>query len=834
MSPLRSYLLAGMSVAFIGVVLPLRAEPSDDEQRAFQKAEQSFKDGAFDLCNDRVASLLKKYPKTELAAQAEVLQARALYQLGRSDAALAALNLPPDQVPDNLRSDTLFWQAESLLDLSRWPEAEQRFRALLALNVDPNRVDEANLGLALALFKEGKQSDAMPLIQALIKNKGGSSAGQQAHLLLAKIELANGQFKEALAELTSLLDAQPEKGLELETNYWLGETYAANAQPDLAVAAYQKVTGDPQAFPKFLVAQAWLGLGRAEHALGQNDQAMPAYEQAYQLAENETVRLDAFRSYLECARASGQLPEAVAKLQEYARTADLSAPAALFAIGSVLAEDGEDDKAIGVLESLLVAYGTSPWVPAANNQLGQLYARAGKSAQAIKAWQNCIGASTDPDLVRGARFQLGYLLLKTRDYAGASAQFALISDGPDAAAENAAYNFLLAQAYLGKADIFAKAEADFDKRFPKSAYLKSIALSEGQLLSAAGNTAGAIAVYQKAIATGGTGADQEALLNALENLQYQTGDFEGTLATCQAIESEFPNDALAAAQRGVQVSYELKKLTDDQVEDALVKLAQKYKDSPGAPDAYFRLGEFYFYRQDYVRAEDAFQQLTANYPTSDEADKAYFFAGRAAFAHEDYTAAQSLLEKVPDASPFKPDARLWEGRVYQEQSNSDQANALFDSVLATEKSGPLFVQACLLKGQCLFDLGSQDPANYALALTTFDRIVKGTEGSVADRNEADVRAGKCLEKMGRTNEAIGRYLDVLYDRLAADGSTSPQPPEFFWQIKAGWEAGRIRESQKDWRGAIEIYKRLEQIGGAHAHDFHDLVNKLRRDNYIYE
>ena len=80
----------------------------------------------------------------------------------------------------------------------------------------------------------------------------------------------------------------------------------------------------------------------------------------------------------------------------------------------------------------------------------------------------------------------------------------------------------------------------------------------------------------------------------------------------------------------------------------------------------------------------------------------------------------------------------------------------------------------------------------------------------------------------------GRYLDVLYGRVAGDDSASPTPPEFSWQFEAGSEAGRIRESRKDWRGAIEIYKRLEQIGGAHAQDFHDLVNKLRRDNYIYE
>jgi tetratricopeptide (TPR) repeat protein len=822
--------------ALFCAMLPVSAEPSDDEKRALHAAEQSFKDGAFDLCNDRIAALLKKYPESELAAQAEVLQSCALYQLGRSEAALAALNLPPDQVPETLRADTLFWQAESLLDLGKWPEAEQRYRALLALkDIAADRVDAANLGLAWALFKQGRETDALPLIQALIKNKGGDPAGQQAQLLLAKIELAKKQFKEAIAGLQALLATQPEKGVAFETDYWLGETYAANGQPDQAATAYQKITGDPKAFSKPLVARAWLGLGRAEHALQQNDQAMLAYEQTYHLTENETTRLDAFQSYLECARVSGQLPEAVAKLQEFARTSDLSAPAALFAIGSVLAEDREDDKAIGILESLLVAYGTSPWVPAANEQLGELYARTGKPDQAIKALQNCINTSADPALIRTARSQLGTVLLKqTKDYAGAAVQFAQIADGTDPSAENAAYNFLLAQAYLGKLDGFTKAEADFEKRFPKSSYLKSIALAEGQLLAGAGKTDDAKAAYQKAIANGGTGPDQEALLKALADLQYQTNDLEGTIATCKMIVDQFPADALAAAQRGVLVSYELKKLTEDQVETALVDLAQKYKNVPGAPEAYFRLGEFYFYRQDYVRAQDAFQQLIANYPNSADVDKAYYYAGKAAFAHQDYTAARTLLEKVPDDSSFKPDARLWEGRVYQQQLTFDQAITFYDSVLATEKIGPRFVEASLLKGQCLFALGAQDPANYGLALAAFDQILKSKEGSIADRNEAAVRSGKCLEKMGRTDEALALYLDVLYGRVAGDDATSPTPPEFSWQFEAGSEAGRIRESQKDWRGAIEIYKRLEQIGGAHAQYFHDLVNKLRRDNYIYE
>jgi tetratricopeptide (TPR) repeat protein len=580
-----------------------------------------------------------------------------------------------------------------------------------------------------------------------------------------------------------------------------------------------------------------MGLGRAEHALHQDDQAMLAYGLAYPLIEDSGAQMDAFHDYLESARAARQLPVGIARLQDYAKTSVASAPAALLAIGTVLAEDGQDDRATGILESLLVAYGKSTWIPSAEYQLAVLYSRGGRFDQATRALQSCINApGVDPNLQRAARFKLGLVFLnQAKDGAAAAAQFTQLSAGNDALAEDADYNLLLAEAAMNKSDAFVKTEADFEKRFPNSGYRKKIALAEGLLLAQANKADDAIAVYEKAIAEPGSGPDQEALLKAYEELQYSTGDLAGTVKTCQEIVSQFPDDALPAAQRAILVSYEMKKLTDDQAEQALVALVQKYDRSPDAPEAYFRLGEFYFYRQDYVKAQDAFQQLTTAYPTSSYADSAYFFAGRAAVGHADYGAALALLEKVPDDSPFKADAQLWEGRVYQQQLNFVQACTLADTMLTTEKSGPHFVEANLLKGQCLFEMGAKNPSDYPQALAAFDQILKNKdEGTPTERNHAAVSSAKCLEKMGRTEDAMGLYLDVLYGREAGDETPVAAPTGFSWQIEAGWQASRIREAQQDWRGAIEIYRRMEQIGGPHQQEFHDLQNKLRRDNYIYE
>ena len=821
--------------------LSVVADPSDDELSQLKAATRYYQEGAFDLARDRAAALLKKYPKTELLPQVELLQAKALYQLGRSADALAALTLPPEQAPEDLRSDLVFWQAESLLDLNRWPEAEKKYRLLLALKNTPERQASANLGLAWALFKQGKETEVQSILQILAKENGKMGPGQQAQLLLAKMALIHGQYKEAIAGLQSILANQPAPALSFQTSYLLGQAYDANGQPELAAKSYQQVTGviapdNPtavDAFPKPLVAQAYLGLGKAEHELHQDDLAMLAYGQAFQLTENDAVQMAAFRAFLDSARAAGQLPEGVTKLQDFAKTSTAAAPAALLATASALAQDHQEDKAIGILESVLIAYGKSEWIPATNYQLGLLYAQKGKGSQAIAALQNCLNGTADVDLQRAARFQLGLVMLnQVQDYAGAVAQFEKLSPGTDAQAENATYSLLLAQAALKKTDAFLKTKADFVRRFPKSAYLKKIALAQGQLLVQANEPQDAIAVYQQALAQPGGGAGDKALLLALADLQYQTGDLAGTVETCRLMMKRFPQDSLLAAQRAILISYEMKKLTDDQAEQALVALMQKTEKVPGAAEAWFRLGDFYFYRQDYVKAQDAFQQLTSTYPESTQAPQAYFFAGRAAAAHTDYDAALALLDKVPDGSPLKAEALLWEGRVDQERHDFLKGCTQADAVLATEKTGSLFVGANILKGECFFELGSKDPSNYGQALAAFDQILKGKEGTPSERSEASVRSAKCLEKMGRPQEALARYLDVLYGPTAEAGAGAPA--DYSWEVKAGWEASRMREAQQDWRGAIEIYKRLEQIGGPHQQEFHDLQNKLRRDNYIYE
>src|SRR5437588_6437170 len=105
-----------------------------------------------------------------------------------------ALKLSPDNLP--LRQHL----AETLLGLARFAEAEQEYRQALALAPDSQPV---KLGLARAFYQQGKNSQALVLVEDLLRQPDTPAGAYALHarLLLraGEVERAVRQYKEALA-----------------------------------------------------------------------------------------------------------------------------------------------------------------------------------------------------------------------------------------------------------------------------------------------------------------------------------------------------------------------------------------------------------------------------------------------------------------------------------------------------------------------------------------------------------------------------------------------------------------------------------------------------------
>ena len=102
-----------------------------------------------------------------------------------------------------------------------------------------------------------------------------------------------------------------------------------------------------------------------------------------------------------------------------------------------------------------------------------------------------------------------------------------------------------------------------------------------------------------------------------------------------------------------------------------------------------------------------------------------------------------------------------------------------------------------------------------------------SEATPAWRNQALYKKAAALELLGRSQDALMAYYDVL-------GRSTAQDREFLWYYKAGFEAARIFETAKDWKSAIGIYEKMAALEGPRAAEARMRVKQLRLENFIWK
>ena len=133
---------------------------------------------------------------------------------------------------------------------------------------------------------------------------------------------------------------------------------------------------------------------------------------------------------------------------------------------------------------------------------------------------------------------------------------------------------------------------------------------------------------------------------------------------------------------------------------------------------------------------------------------------------------------------------------------------------------------------CEFALGGNDKANLERAVNTAEAILKSPAADASDKNEAGFIRGRSLEQLGRDDDALQAYLDVLYGRLGTS-SSGPTQPEYLWFARAGAEAARIQEKRNDFKGALAIYRILENAGGPNQAAFAKKIDDLRNRHFLW-
>jgi len=255
----------------------------------------------------------------------------------------------------------------------------------------------------------------------------------------------------------------------------------------------------------------------------------------------------------------------------------------------------------------------------------------------------------------------------------------------------------------------------------------------------------------------------------------------------------------------------------------------KYPDSPSRAEVRLKLGELYFRQNDFPNAQTQFELVREDSPDSPFVEPALFLAGEA--ARKSLNAASvdraiSLFEDVYKlGGPLKFQARLEEATTMRQTKREKEAIVLLDDLLTQNPPDDIRYEAFDQKGEALFNLGSNDQKLYQQAINAFDAVLQSDGVPVQWKQQALYQKGKCFEKLGRQDDALSAYYDVL----ATEGPVSDQ----LWYFRAGFDAAQILEDRRSWSSAAAIYEKLANTGGTRSDEAKERLTRLRLEHFLW-
>ncbi len=279
--------------------------------------------------------------------------------------------------------------------------------------------------------------------------------------------------------------------------------------------------------------------------------------------------------------------------------------------------------------------------------------------------------------------------------------------------------------------------------------------------------------------------------------------------------------------------------------DRALLFLERWPQAGRAPDIRMKLGQAYYREKDYSQAVNAFEQLAATHPESRLTGPALFSAGRAASLSrkaEDRARAIGLWSRLAenDSDPLALYARHEQGLFKLKREELDEAIATFDQILSHDPPPPLNLKLAVLadRGQAMFSVATardDNPDHLASAIESFDAILNETGAPASWRNQAAVRKAKCLERLGRREEALATYTDVVRtDRLTEGTNTEAPVAQVEWFFRAGLGAIHLLQEKEQWSEAIQVADSLANSGSPRAIEAARLADRIRLQHFIWD
>jgi tetratricopeptide (TPR) repeat protein len=762
-------------------------------------------------------------------AASTLLLAEALLAVGRFDDALRQVE---PLVAIGTPGAPLL-QAHILAAASRWQEALPIYEKLAN---SPGAPTETHLALVESLYATGRTGRAIEILEAFTR---ANPRAVTARLRLAGLLAEMRQVSRARAELAA---AHPEApGDLLWKKYIEGRLLLLEGKAGQAAAIFEEVTTAPENLSENLLVAATLAMTDARIALSGYeiaDRVLEGFISKYHQSPSLEI---IFRRLDRVYAAEKNPPEG--ELQRWATgTEKRRAALARFYVAQMQMRSRKFDRATISIDAFLKRFSTAM----ANSEVGDLVARllpriymmqadvnlerqrfsdAVFSLEAAERLAKSEETRAEIELRTGlVHYQEGEFLLATNKFESAARRSASLR-------ATAGYDAALATLQQKNFDRFLEQYREFSSQYPESELRAELILEEGLLQARTGDQRAEETLELFLIHFGKHPRQSEVRL-ALAEIAFRTGDQIAAARYLQAANRAPRQEATDEHAEYLGIFLEEAKMPRDdaKVVDLARRFIQKHLGSSLLPEVRLKLGQVYFRNEDYANAETQFATLARESPTSPYAESALFLAGQSAMKTINTGAIERALELfnqvVKRDGPLKLYARQQQAIVQSGLGKETEAIKLYDIILAAQPApDPELRYASLCeKGNNLAILGRKDPTQLEAALAVYDELAS-SDAPAAWRNQALYKKASALELLGRASEALLAYYDVL-------GRGAAEEREYLWYYKAGFEAARMFEANKEWKSAIGVYEKMAALEGPRSVEARSQIKQLRLEHFI--
>jgi TolA-binding protein len=786
-------------------------------------AIQAYRTGIPEVSITKLRQFLASQPAPDRAEAAGTLLAQCLIETGKT--AEAAKILEKSKGPE-----ATFLKAQEAFRSRRWQDAVDLFASL---TTSTRYSVEARIGLADSQRALGESEAALKTLEPLIVDD--QTADSKAEILAAEIYLSELNNSKAEA-LLSRVRANSRK-TELEKLCLEGELALNEGKMKEAADAFNKVLAEPDDRTLRMITIARLGLAKVLVQSQEFEEAETELEKLISDDPRSPILGDLFANLFEIysKEDNPETSELARWAAENPETSGPDRPAyALYYLARLQLRQDLTTQALESCRTLVERFPDHPITVEGCLILGRQQLEAGNLDDAVKQLESLLQRSSN--LAPADRFRVKYLLgenyYRRGNMSAARDIFLSLAKTFNYDRQKTLFNWAICSLRLDDT-------AGFEQAFRELKETKPYNDSIGDLLFAK-------ALFQ---AKSGNGSADETLETLLQEFPSYPQAAQARLMQAEIRMTERPHNLNGARQALREISSSSDQVLDEQadrlkffaaaddpsqnvraVQTLAQEYLQKYPDSPSKAEVRLKLGELYFKENDFPNAQTQFELVGEDSPDSPLVESALFLAAEAArksLNSASVDRAISLFEEVYKlGGPLRFQARLEQATTMRQTKQEKEAIVLLDDLLTQTPPADIRYQALDEKGKALFTLAANEPKLYEQAVKAFDMLISSDGLPIEWKQQAIYQKGKCFEKLGKMDDALSTYYDVL----AVEGGGGDQ----LWFFRAGFDSAQILEDRRSWSSAAAIYEKLANTRGARSEEAKERLTRLRLEHFLWQ